>query len=89
MVVPSDWARGSEHRLKHRLGSLNIRKLFFSVRMTGHWHRLPKRFVESSLLEICKSHLDIVTGNQVQGALLQQGVRPQDLQKCPPKSVIL
>ncbi|KFV91148.1 hypothetical protein N327_13148, partial [Fulmarus glacialis] len=48
------------HRLKHRRLRLNIRKHFFTVRATEHWHRLPR---DVPSLEILKSHLDAVLGN--------------------------
>jgi len=41
------------------------------VRVTEHWHRLPRETVESPPLEIFKSHLDMALGNQV--ALLHAG----------------
>ncbi|KFW09687.1 hypothetical protein N327_05914, partial [Fulmarus glacialis] len=41
----------------------NIRKRFFTVRVTEHWHRLPGEVVESPSLEIFESHLDMVLGN--------------------------
>ncbi|KFQ88236.1 hypothetical protein N337_01037, partial [Phoenicopterus ruber ruber] len=51
------------HKLKHRRFHLNIRKHFFTVRVTEHWHRLPREAVESPSLEIFKSHLEMVLGN--------------------------
>ena len=62
-VVPSDRTRGNEHKPKHRRFPLNIRKLFFTVSMTKHRHKLPREVVESPSLEIFKSHLDTVLGN--------------------------
>ncbi|KAK4833045.1 hypothetical protein QYF61_027547 [Mycteria americana] len=72
-VVPSGRTRGNGHRLKHRRFPLNIRKHFFSVRATKHWHRLPREAVESPSLEIFKSRLDTVLGSQLWAALLEHG----------------
>ena len=50
----------SLHKLKHRKFCLNMRKNFFPLRVTEHWHRLPREVVESSSLEIFKTRLDKV-----------------------------
>jgi len=59
-VVPSDRRRGNEHRLKHRKFHLNMRKKFFTLKVTEHCNRLPREVVDSPSLEIFKTCLDKV-----------------------------
>ncbi|KFV75831.1 hypothetical protein N308_01073, partial [Struthio camelus australis] len=44
---------------------LNLRKNFFTVRVTEHWNRLPRGVVESPSLEIFKTRLDVILGNML------------------------
>ncbi|KFV85125.1 hypothetical protein N308_07870, partial [Struthio camelus australis] len=50
-------------KLNHRKFHLNLRKNFFTVRVTEHWNRLPREVVESPSLEILKTHPDVILGN--------------------------
>ncbi|GAB0208958.1 mitochondrial enolase superfamily member 1 [Grus japonensis] len=60
-MVPSDRTRGNGHKLGKF--HLNMRKKFFTLRVTEYWKRLPREVVESSSLEILKTRLDVILCN--------------------------
>ena len=58
---------------------------FFTMKMTEPWHKLPRELVESLPLW---SYMDMVLGNQLSQASIEQGFQPDDLQRSLPTSTI-
>ena len=46
-AVPSNGTKDNRHKLGCRKFHMNIRKNFFTLRVTEHWNRLPREVVES------------------------------------------
>ena len=42
LVVPINKTRDNGHKLELRKFHLNVRKNFFTLSVTEHWHRLPR-----------------------------------------------
>ena len=64
--------RGNRHKLKQRKFRLNMRKNFFTLRVTEPWPRLPREAVESPSLEIFQPRLDKVLCSLLWVTLLRQ-----------------
>jgi len=78
-VLPHSWLlKGSVCWVEHRKFHLNMRKNFFTLRVTEHWNRLPREVVESPSLEIFKTRPDKVLCSLLYVTLLRQGVGLDD-----------
>lgn len=74
--------------MKLRTFPLNIRKPFYTVRVTKDWHTLPRGYGVSLLriikifksLEIFKACLDIGWGKWLLVAQFERGIRPDKSQ---------
>ena len=48
MLVPSNSTRGNGQKLEHNKLNLNMKKNFFTLRVTEHWEKLHREVVKLS-----------------------------------------
>jgi len=63
--VYCDRTRGNGIKLEESRSRLNIRKIYFTVRVVRHWNRLPSDVVNAPSLESFKARLDGALSNVV------------------------
>ena len=73
-VVCSNRTRGNKQKLEHSKFEANMRRNFFTVRVTEHWNKLPREVVESPSLEVLKTHLDTFLCKLLWGTCLSTGL---------------
>jgi len=61
--VYGDRTKGDGFKLEVGRLRLDIRKKFFTLRVVGHWHRLPREAVALPSLEVFKTRLDGALSN--------------------------
>jgi len=76
-------------RTKQRKFCPNMRKNFFTLRVTEPWPRLPREVVECPSLEIFQTHLDVVLCHLLWVTLLRQGAGLGDPQRSLPTLNVL
>jgi len=61
--IPHDRTGDNGHKMEHKRFLMNIRKHFFTVWNTAHWHRLPREPVASLSSQIFKNDSGMDLGN--------------------------
>jgi len=89
IVVHSDKTKSNRHKLEHRKFHTNMRKNLFTVRVTGHWYRLPREVVESPFLKILRTCLDSFLCNLLQAICFSRKFGLGNLQRSLPNSMVL
>ncbi|KFW66269.1 hypothetical protein AS28_13771, partial [Pygoscelis adeliae] len=52
-------------KLKEGRFRLDVRRMFFTMRVVIHWHRLPREVVDAPSLEVFKARLDRALSNLI------------------------
>jgi len=65
VMVGSNRTRGNSFKLEQGRFKLNIRKKLFTVRVVGHWDRLPGEAVDAPSLEAFKARFNGALSNLV------------------------
>lgn len=86
-VVPSDRTEDSGYKLKHRTFQLNMKKYSFTVKLTGHWNRLPREVKESPSLERQAARCFPV--QPIVETCFNRGIELDDLHRSLPRPIIL
>jgi len=61
-----DWTRANGFKLKEGRFRLDIRKVFFTVRVVKPWHRFPREVADAPSLETFKAGLNRALSNLIQ-----------------------
>jgi len=61
----SDRTRGNSFKIKEDSFRLDIRKLFFSMRVVRHWNRLRREVRDAPSLELFQVRLDKALSNKI------------------------
>jgi len=63
--ICGDRTRANGFKLKESRFRLDIRKMYFRVRVVDHWNRLPRDVIDGLSLKIFKARVDQALGNLI------------------------